>query len=204
MTIILFVDNGEMHRNGFASILNANYKVDFAKSGKIALDYLKRNSYDLAVVDFQMEEMNGHELAREIQTNFPGVKIIAYTQHDVPDVIIPFHEMGVEGILLKDDHPEEIRTALNSIINGRPYKSRRALEVIVNTQKKNLCEVTITPRQKQVLQLIGNGMEDKEIALALGIDFSSIRTHYNALRDKLNAKNRTDLGNKGRDLGLID
>ncbi len=204
MTIILFVDNGEMHRNGFASILNAEYKVDFAKSGKIALDYLKLNSYDLAVVDFQMDEMNGHQLAREIQTNFSGVKIIAYTQHDTPDVIMPFHEMGVEGILLKDDHPEEIRTALKQIVAGRPYKSRRALEVIVSSKPKKVSKNSITPRELETLQLIGNGLTDKEIASKLQIKESTVRTHYNSLAKELDAKNRTDMGNKGRDLGLID
>ncbi len=156
---------------------------------------------DVLLLDINMTDGNGIVFCAEMHRLYPQLKIIALTGHDEYSSVILMLKNGASGYIVKNDAVNEVLEAIHAVMNGEVYISRQMEKVMRKTTK---LEVSLTPREKQVLQMIAKGMSDPQIAPQLGIGLSTVRSFHKKLNLKLGASNPVELVANARKEGLID
>jgi DNA-binding NarL/FixJ family response regulator len=184
---VLIIDDHKLIRDGLkmmlASLKNTIvFRVDEAESGEEALMKMRRNSYDLALIDYQMPGISGAEtIYRALRFN-PQMKMLALSSYGEISYIQSTIDAGAKGYVLKDIEPKEMQNAIQTILSNEPYYcSKVAVKLIEYNEVNKLTEVKaksiLTPRQIQVLQLIVKEMTNEEIARELHVNKRTIDTH---------------------------
>jgi len=211
---ILIIDDHKLIRDGLkmmlASLKNTIvFRVDEAESGEEALMKMRRNSYDLALIDYQMPGISGAEtIYRALRFN-PQMKMLALSSYDEISYIQSMIDAGAKGYVLKDIEPKAMQNAIQTILSNEPYYcSKVAVKLIEYNEVNKLTEVKaksiLTPRQIQVLQLIVKEMTNEEIARELHVNKRTIDTHRQNLLVQLRAKNTAGLVNAAYRLKLTE
>jgi DNA-binding NarL/FixJ family response regulator len=191
MIKLMLIDDHRIMRIGLKSILRFSADIKIvaeAESGKQALDLFGNVLPDVTLLDIRMPVMNGLETLKALLKKFPTAKIIMLTTSDMEEDIYNSMQQGAKGYLLKDAAPKEIIDAIRQVFNGDCVVPEHILNVIACRSQQD----DLSPRQLEVLGLLVKGLTNKEIGIALGISYTSVKTHLEAIYKRLNVSNRQE------------
>lgn len=210
ITVIL-ADDHQIVRNGIKVLLESEGRIkviDEAANGMEALEKCKKSQPDVLIVDIRMPVMNGIETVKNLPHHSPSTKALVLSMHDDEEYIIQSIEGGASGYLLKDSSKEEFIKAINTVSEGEKYFSGDISSILVNNYLniKNRPPQTryagadedyhLTKREKEILQMLYKGVNNKEIAGQLGKSIRTIETHRFNIMKKLGVNNVMELMKK--------
>ena len=186
---VLLADDHQIVRDGMKVFLEREgYRVNAeAQNGQEAVRLALKFQPDVVVLDITMPILNGLDAAREILHNAPGTKAILLTMHDESKYVLDGLRAGVKGFVTKthaaDDLLQAIRKALQGVTYVSPELSQAVFEAIQT--KTDIAKDPLTPRERQVLQLVAEGKTAKESASLLNISTKTAETHRARIMEKL-------------------
>lgn len=199
-TTVLIVDDHAMLRTGIRAFLEQQEGIEIiaeARDGREAVILAARHAPRIVLLDIGMGEMNGLEATRRIHAQDPTIGIIALTVHSDSRYVTGMFDAGARGYLLKTCESNELMRAIDSIITGRTYITPDIAHVLAPPPSNKrgatpgrdgigLPPVSIlTPKEREVLQLIAEGVTSKDIGLRLGTSIKTVETHRTNLMRKL-------------------
>lgn len=167
--------------------------------GQELLEFLKKTTVDMVILDITMPSLPGIEATREIKGRYPNVKVLILTMHKKREYLNNAISAGVDGYLLKEDAPKELLSAIDKIRKGTvyvsPLLSGDLASLYVQSQRRGLAESDepLSPREIEIIRMIAEGKSSKEIAEKLFLSFRTIQNHRAKIMKKLNLKKNTDL-----------
>jgi DNA-binding NarL/FixJ family response regulator len=195
---VLLVDDHKIVRDGLRSLLAKQMDIEVvgeADNGREALERTRELRPDVVVMDIGMCELNGIETTRQVIRDTPEIRVVALSMHSDRHHITDMLAAGAVGYLLKDSAFEELTLAIRAVAEGRTFLSRRVSETIIDDYVKNLNSPdapaaapagrALSPREREVLQLIAGGSSTKECAARLHLSVKTIETHRRNVMDKL-------------------
>jgi two-component system response regulator NreC len=192
---IILADDHAMFRQGIRKILEDEGLriIAEAKDGFELLRQLEKSQSDLVILDISMPNLQGLEAAREINKAYPATKILFLTMHRRKDFLRQAITMGAAGFLLKEDAHSELLTAIQQIREGKRYVSPVLSDEMTDIILEKNNEDPLTPRERQVLQLLAEGKSNKDIVALLNISIFTVRRHRDNIMRKLKFKTMTNL-----------
>ncbi len=193
---VLLADDHPMMLEGLKKLLEPEFHVVAAVTdGRALLEIAARRRPDLVITDISMPEVNGIEATRRLQAAVPGTRVLILSFHAEPSWVRAAFDAGAWGYLTKSSAPEEIGVAIREVLQGRFYVSPRVARAVVLPVPEAPPEVqdTLTPRELDIVLLLGVGLGYKEIARRLGVAVTTVRTHLNSVYDKLGSASRVEL-----------
>lgn len=197
---ILLADDHNIVRAGIRALLDRipNMKVIAeACNGREALNLIRELKPDIVLLDIAMPELNGLEVAQYIEKEFPDIGIIILSMHKNEEYIYQALRFGASGYLLKDSASDELEFAIKAVLRGEKYFAPflpknvvkdMLMQISNNDTKENNRKLPfekMTPRQREILQLIAEGNCTKEIAYKLKISAKTVETHRKQLMERL-------------------
>ena len=200
---VLVVDDHTLVRDGIRALLALVADIEVvgeAANGKEALGKIKQLAPDVVLMDLAMPVMGGLDATRRIRREFPGTRVLALTQYDDSEYVIPLIEAGARGFVTKMAAFSELASAIQVVYSGGSYLSPSAAAVLVEEyQQKTTVEEgkgpyeQLTDREREVLKLVVEGHTAREIADMLVVSPKTVEWYKTSLMNKLNIHNRTDL-----------
>lgn len=213
---MLIADDQAMVRQGFGALLAAQPDISVigdAPDGKVAVAETARLRPDVVLMDVRMPEMNGLDAARAIlSAGFdPPVRVLMLTTFDIDDYVYEALGLGASGFLLKDAPAEELVRAVRVVAAGEallaPTVTRRLIaEVTMRRSARRTPSPALgalTPREREILELIARGMSNTEIAEALFIAEQTVKTHVSKVFTKLDLRDRAQAVVLAYESGLV-
>ncbi len=195
---VLVVDDHAIIRKGIGAVLDLVPDIDLigeAENGKQAIILDQELAPDVILMDLMMPEMDGIECIKQIKTQRPKARILVLTNFAGEEMIFPAIKAGAMGYHLKDSSPDRLVDAIRLVNQGvaslHPSIAKKVLEEFHSTEKRRLSEEPLTQREVEVLKLIAQGFENKEIAGQLIISDATVRTHVSNILGKLHLASRT-------------
>lgn len=195
---VMLVDDHDMVRRGLATFLQVNADLELvgeARDGAEAMAVCKRVKPDVILMDLVMPEMDGAEATRAILKNWPDVKIIALTSFQEKDLIHEALRAGATGYLLKNVTVDELAAAVRSAHAGQltlaPEAVQALLQAPVNTNPATPAH-DLTDREMEVLILLVEGLNNREIAERLFVSRATAKAHVSHIFNKLGVSNRAE------------
>jgi DNA-binding NarL/FixJ family response regulator len=191
---ILLADDHALVRAGIRSLLEKIPNVQVvgeASTGREALEMVKTRLPNLVLMDIAMAELGGLEALPRITKDFPGVKVIILSAHANEEYVIRALRGGAAGYMLKDAATAELQLAIDSVAQDKTYLSPSISRTVINSYLERVGGQLspleqLTPRQREILQLIAEGKNTKEIASDLDISFKTVESHRLQLMERLN------------------
>jgi DNA-binding NarL/FixJ family response regulator len=197
---ILIVDDHSFFRAGLRSVLTEHgfSVVGDAPSGESALPLIERREPDVVVMDLSMPGMSGVEATREIVRRFHPIVVLVMTVASGESDVIDALEAGAAGYLLKDSQPAEIVRAVEAAMDGDTPLSPRVARLVVERARMApggggvpaRAADKLTEREREVLRLLAEGLDNAEIGKALFLSPTTVKRHVSAIVSKLGASNR--------------
>ena len=219
MINVVLADDHVLVRDGIKALLEDQTGIaviDEASNGKEALEVISKNKPHVLIVDIRMPEMNGIEVVAEVTKNHKEVKTLVLSMHDSEEYVVQSIHAGADGYLLKGASKKEFLKALNKVANGGKYFTGDVSSIIMNnfvngnttkvskTVKEPLVlPFKLTKREKQILILVLELKNNKDIADELKISKRTAEVHRFNLMKKLVAKNLQELTSKAKEYQLI-
>lgn len=208
---VIIADDHRLVRAGIRSLLEELTDVEViaeAGNGSELLELVKANQPDLVLADIAMPEMNGLEAAAAIAANHPCIKVIILSMYASEEYVWRAFEAGAGGYLLKDAAPVELELSIRTVMNGSKYMSPVVSEQVVGDYVRNSSggvswKEMLTPRQREVWQLIAEGNNTKDIAAKLAISPKTVETHRLQLMERLGVYDVVGLVKLAIKAGLI-
>ncbi|WP_040836940.1 response regulator [Nocardia brevicatena] len=213
---VLIADDQAMVRQGFGALLSAQPDISVvgdAADGRAAVAEARRLRPDVVLMDVRMPEMNGLDAARVILgSNFdPPVRVLMLTTFDIDDYVYEALGMGASGFLLKDAPADELVRAVRVVAEGQallaPTVTQRLIADVVRRRTVRRTPpaelATLTPREREVLELIAKGMSNTEIAEALFVAEQTVKTHVSKVFTKLRLRDRAQAVVLAYESGLV-
>ncbi len=199
MTVIL-IDDHTLFRRGVSQMISADAEflvLGEAASGAEGLSLVKELKPDLVLIDLNMKGMNGIETLTHIKEAGLESKCIVLTVSDAEDDLLEALRSGADGYLLKDMEPEDLCANLKKAMVGVTVLHESLTEILKNalihpTLTKTEGEVSLTEREKEILECLANGLNNKTIARALGISDTTVKVHIKHLLSKLKLTSRLE------------
>ena len=207
---ILLGDDHSLILEGIRGLLANHYQVVGTESnGKGLVQAALRLAPDLVVLDVSMPILNGIEAAREIKKALPAVKLVFLSMHSNAIYLRKALEAGASAYVLKSEAAEELLKAIEAARNNDSYVSpgfgRDVIESVLNwPDKSTRVVIELTARQREILQLIAEGKQNKEIAEILHVSVKTVEFHRSRLMSKLGTRNVAELTRFAIQEGLID
>jgi DNA-binding NarL/FixJ family response regulator len=207
---VLIADDHALLRAAVASLLSGQYEViGEAENGHALLHAAVQLKPNLVVLDVNMPVLNGIDAATEIFKALPAVQIVFLSMHASPLYMRAALATGARAYVLKSAAPEELLQALADVQRGRTYVSpafdaSAGLEARVATTQRPRAPIGLTPRQRQILQMVAEGRQNKEIAETLDVSVKTVEFHRARLMMKLKAQGVAELTRYAIQEGLID
>jgi DNA-binding NarL/FixJ family response regulator len=197
---ILLVDDQGIIREGLGSLLRSKPDIEVigeAENGQIAVDMAIALQPDVVLMDVRMPVMDGVAAIRVLRQKAPDVKVLVLTTFDDDEYITQAMGCGAKGYLLKDTPSEELAQAIRAVYKGYTQMGPGLFEKVM-LAPANIIEPEpspefdqLTPREKEVLQLIAQGLNNREIAQELYISERTVKNHVNSILSRLNLRDRT-------------
>ena len=195
MIRILLVDDHELMRKGIRALLERNPTFEVcaeATSGVEALKLAQEHRPDVVVLDVTMPEMGGLEAARHISEKVPETHILMFTIHDSEEMVRNTLDAGAHGYILKSDASMRLETAVEAVASGDLYFSSGVAKYVIESvagsgqgDDIHTSEVPLSPREIEIVRLLGLGKSSKEIANELFISVRTVETHRRTINRKL-------------------
>ncbi|NMC73457.1 MAG: response regulator transcription factor [Geobacteraceae bacterium] len=192
---VLLADDHRIVRQGLRSLLERESDITIvaeADNGRIAVQRAVETLPDVVVMDIAMPEMNGIEAIRRLTAEHAGIRILALSMHSARRFVSEALSVGAKGYLLKDCAADELVRAIRTVAEDKIYLSPDIADQIVKDYVKNLPDsrpsalAALSTREKEVLQLIAEGKNTKEIAFTLNVSIKTVETHRQQIMKKLN------------------
>ncbi|HMU46206.1 MAG TPA: response regulator transcription factor [Chitinophagaceae bacterium] len=186
---VFIVDDHYLVIEGIRSLLQNEKNIEWvghAMNAESCLAFLKTQQPDIILMDISMPDMSGIDLCREVKEKYPSVFIIGLSTFNQQSFVQKMIDNGASGYVLKNASKEEIMEAMNTVVKGKQYLSFEVAQTIKANQDN---KIILTRREKEVLELIAEGMTNNEIAHKLFISIATVDTHRKNLLAKFNAKN---------------
>jgi len=200
---VLIVDDHTLVRDGIRALLSLVSDVEVvgeAANGKEAIERVRELSPDVVLMDLSMPIMGGLEATRRIRKEHPKTRVLALTQYDDSEYVIPVIEAGACGFVTKMVAFSELATAIQAAYRGESYLSPSAASTLVEeyqakvgTEREKDPYQQLTDREREVLKLIAEGHTAREIADMLVVSPKTVEWYKTSLMNKLNIHNKTDL-----------
>jgi DNA-binding NarL/FixJ family response regulator len=199
-------------RAGFRAMLSTLPNVEIVAEtgdGREALDLIHKHHPDVAFVDITMPSLTGLEVARRVVEEASGVRVIIVSMHTTEDYISRAIRAGVSGYVLKNADPVELELAIRAATKGEVYFSPAVSKILAEDYSRRLSSDTseeeqLTARQREVLQLIAEGQNTKDIAVHLNLSVKTVETHRKQIMDRLGIHDVAGLVRYAIRAGIID
>ena len=201
-------------REGLCSMLESTGQYEIvgqATNGLEAIRIAKTEIPDLMLLDISMPKLNGLSVIHELKNKYPSIKFIVLTVHDTVEYVREIFSAGANGYCLKKGDFNELLTAIDHVLQGKPYVSPHITQPLLdNFMRTNKGESStsspkssLTKREKEILKLVGEGYKNKEIAKLLYISSKTVEKHRSNLMTKLDLHNSAGLTAYAIKMGLI-
>jgi DNA-binding NarL/FixJ family response regulator len=196
---VLLADDHQIMLEGLKSLLGGEFEVvGSVEDGRALVDQAATLHPDVIVADISMPQLNGIEAARQIKKTDKNIKIVFLTMHPDATYAADAFEAGASGFVLKHSAPSELITAIHEAMKGRTYVTPLIAGDLIRTYQeggapeKDLFK-KISPRQREILQLLAEGKSGKEIASILDISVRTVEFHKYRMMEQLNIKTSAEL-----------
>ncbi len=198
MLNIFLVDDHEFFRNGLSVAINRSDNMQVIGEASNGAEFLKKtenNIPDIVLMDIKMPKMDGIEATIQAVKKFPGIKIIALSMFGEEEYLESMLEAGAQSFLIKNIGKEELFNALEKVAQGKQYFSEELIPYFTKKYigKNDIDNPKLTKREVEVLQLIADGLSNKEIANKLFISLRTVTNHRANLNMKTGSKNTAGL-----------
>jgi DNA-binding NarL/FixJ family response regulator len=198
---ILISDDHEVARKGIRALLEGHVGWEVcgeARDGREAVEYASRLKPDVLLLDIGMPNLNGLDAARQILATTPEARILILTVHDSEQVVREVLAAGARGFLLKSDAGRDLVAAVEAMQHRRTFFTPRVAQMLLDGylrphDNETLDKRVLTPREREVIQLVAEGKTTKEVATALSLSVKTAETHRTNLMRKLDLHSIADL-----------
>jgi DNA-binding NarL/FixJ family response regulator len=207
MIRIVVVDDHPIVRQGLVSTLDdeADFEVvGETSSAEDALALLNRTRPDLILLDLELPGMSGIDAIARLREISPDTRILVFTAYDTDERVLSAVRSGAGGYLLKGAAVSEITSAIRTVAAGGTALAPSAAGRLANAIRAPRGAGPLTPREREVLQLVAQGLPGKQIAVSLGISERTVKFHTASLIRKLGADNRAQAVALAAQRGLLD
>ena len=205
---LLLADDHPLIREGFRSLLNKNDRfeiVAIAENGKELIELAGKELPDIILSDISMPVMSGMDAIERISGLYPSIKSVILTMHEEREYIINALRIGVQGYILKNVERFDLEKAIITISEGGKYFSpivtNILAESVVRQEQPVISE--LTPREKEVLELVAQGHSTKQIADKLGIGTRTVESHRVNMLKKMKVNNTAELVRKAIEMKIL-
>lgn len=216
---VVLADDHVLVRDGIRALLEDQVGIEVieeASNGVEALEVLERCNPNVLIVDIRMPEMNGIEVVGKVKNKYSTIKTLVLSMHDSEEYVVQAIQAGADGYLLKGASKEEFIKALNSVASGGKYFTGDVSDIIMSnfvhgsqsaSSKQDIdlkpAPFNLTKREKQILDLVLQLKNNKDIADELKISKRTAEVHRFNLMKKMDVKNLMELSNKAKQFGLV-
>jgi DNA-binding NarL/FixJ family response regulator len=208
---VVLADDHTLVRSGIRALLERFDDVEMvgeAANGREALELVEKHRPDIVLMDIAMPELNGLEAARRIHQLFPTTRVLLLSMYDNEEYVAEALAIGAAGYVLKDASAAELDIAVHAVARGESYLSPAVAKRIVEGQVPPGGEGAVglqrlTPRQREILQLIAEGNSSKEIARKLELSVKTVETHRTQLMERLDIHDIAGLVRYAIRVGLV-
>jgi len=204
VTRVLIADDDDLMRAGLVELLSNDPTIEIigeASTGREAVERTRRLAPDVVLMDVRMPDLDGIAATRELFRADPRAKILILTIFEEDDYVFGALRAGASGFLVKRTRPEELIAAVHTIARGdsllSPSVTRRVIDRMAQQPVPELTDRakldTLTPRERDVLQLVARGLSNREIAAELVVEESTIRSHMKQILMKLQLRDRVQV-----------
>ena len=202
MIRILIADDHDVMRRGIRQLLETQKGWQVcgeASNGREAVELATRLKPHIAIVDIGMPELNGLEATRAIKKACPHTEVLIFTMHETEQLVRDVLAAGALGYVLKSDASRHLISAVEALTQHKPFFSAKVSEQVLDGYLKTQpAEATqwagrLTPREREIVQLLAEGKSNKEVADRLGISVKTAETHRAAIMRKLELQSFADL-----------
>jgi DNA-binding NarL/FixJ family response regulator len=213
---VLLADDEAMMRAGVRAILDAAPDIEViaeAGDGRAAVEAARAHGPDVALLDIRMPVLDGLSAASELRTVVPETAVIMLTTFSEDEYIAGALESGVSGFLLKSGDPYELMAAVRAVHDGASFLSPKvAHRVIRQISGERMTRRTaarerierLTPREREVLSLLGAGLSNAEIGRRLYLAEATVKAYVSTLMSRLDVRNRVQAAVLAHEAGLVD
>jgi len=208
---VIVADDHELVRAGFRSLLKTIAGVEVAAEaddGLRVVELVRTHQPDLVLMDIAMHGLNGLEATSRIVKEFPKVRVIILSMHKSEEYVLQALRNGASGYLLKDASPSELELAIRTVSRGETYLTPAISRQVIDSYVRRLApgespSELLTPRQREILQLIAEGLTTKAIADRLRVSVKTVETHRSQLMERLNIHDVPGLVRYAIRIGLV-
>jgi DNA-binding NarL/FixJ family response regulator len=209
---LVIADDHELARAGLRTMLNGQRGLEVvgeAANGREALMLCRRLQPDLALIDVRMPEQDGLATCRAIKQECPATSVILITIHETPEYLLEALKAGAAGYVIKDISQRELITVVQGVLHGESILNKELvihlLEGLASEtpSQEELPAGRLSPREREVLQLLTQGQTNREIAQKLTVSVSTVKIHVEHILAKLGVSDRTQAAVRAIELGLL-
>jgi DNA-binding NarL/FixJ family response regulator len=211
---VMLVDDDALLRSGLRAILSSDDAIDVveeAENGRLAVQRAPHRRPDVVLMDVRMPELDGIAATGELLAATPEAKVIVLTTFETDEYILGALRAGASGFLLKRSSPEQLIAAIHTVAEGEallsPSVTRRLIDrVAAHPLMRDQVDPRLdelTPREREVLELIAQGLSNSEIAAALTVERTTVKTHVKRVLTKLGARDRVHAVILAYEWGLV-
>lgn len=176
----------------------------FAENGTQALEMFTPDAADLVLMDVQLPDMDGVNTTAEIRTLDPEARVLMFSSHCDQGILRKAIKAGISGYILKDAEPDALISAIHTAASGFHVFSDLVLQMLFDNLSTGPSQVNeLTPGEQEALRLLSLGKSNREIAEALHLSESSIKTRLSSAASKLGSSSRTGTVARAKDLGIV-
>jgi DNA-binding NarL/FixJ family response regulator len=198
---VVVVDDDDLMRAGLKAVLSSDAGIAVvgeARSGRAAVDRVHELQPDLVLMDVRMPDLDGIAATRRILGATPAVRVLILTTFEQDDYIFGAISAGASGFLLKRTRPEELLAAVHTVAAGDSLLSPSVTRIVIDRLARQPAPEAgsserldeLTPREREVLDLLARGLSNHEISAALVIEESTVKTHVKRILTKLGLRDR--------------
>ncbi len=191
-TKIILADDHKIVRQGLRTLLEQEQDLEVvaeAEDGRMAVRLARELSPQVVIMDVSMPDLNGIEATRQVLAECPGVKVIALSMHSDRRFVMNMLKAGASGYLLKDSAFDELASAIRMVLNNKVYLSTEIANIVIKDYLQGGGDESVfsvlTPREREVLQLMAEGKSSRQIADHLNISIKTVETHRMQIMHKL-------------------
>ena len=207
-TRVLIVEDHQVVAEGLAALINDQPDMEVVgKAGSVAdsVTTVVELQPDLVLMDFRLTDGTGADAATAIRQLRPDTKLIFLTREDSDAARIAALEAGASAFIHKSRAAQEVVDAIRTVAQGGTLFTPRSIAQLLNSRREVEAQLErLTPREKEVLRLMAEGMPSREIASRLGISYTTVRTHIRSLGSKLGVHSKLEAIVKARELALVE